>query len=245
MTNLRPVYHSVILIFFWAFGISHAYAQDGQNYDNGLRIGASINYGGIYYESDGDFLNDIWSNSPGYQLHVFYGFSVSSLFSLNAGATLFVNRYRFDTQRNPATNEQGDPTGDFITSSMSGAVGTTYVGLPVNLIIRPLGNKSFYALIGPELSYKVAYSNGTITTVFETESEEENEVLFVDAYDIPERSNNTQLFVNFGIGYSFDANFIPLNIEIGAKQAVTPYMSGDNFINSWIRNFSLTASYRF
>ena len=127
---------------------------------------------------------------------------------------------------------------------MTGAVGTTYIGLPVNLIIRPLGNKSFYALIGPELSYKVAHSNGTIKTVFETESEE-HEVLFEEAYDIPERSNNTQLFVNFGIGYSFDANFIPLNIEIGVKQALTPYMSGDNFINSWMRNFSLTASYRF
>lgn len=242
---IKSIHQSVLLVLLFAFGLSDVYAQETQNIEDGFRLGASVNYGGIYYESNSDLLNDIWSSSLGYQFHALYGYRISSLFSLNTGATLFINRYSFDEQRTPATNEQGEPTGNFIRSSMTGSVVTSYIGLPVNFIIRPLGNKSLYALVGPEVSYKVAHSNGTIKTVFETESEEENEELFEEVYDIPERSKNTLLFVNLGIGYSFDANFIPLNIEIGAKQALTPYMSGDNFITSWIRNFSLTASYHF
>ena len=143
MIKLRPIYHSVLFVLFFAFGFSHGYAQDDQNYDDGFSLGASINYGGIYFERDGDALNDIWSSSPGYQFHALYGYKISSLFSLNTGATLFTNRFSFDEQRTPATNEQGDPTGNFIRSSMTGAVGTTYIGLPVNLIIRPYGISLF------------------------------------------------------------------------------------------------------
>ena len=59
------------------------------------------------------------------------------------------------------------------------------------------------------------------------------------------RLGNTLLFVNAGVGYSFDSSSHPLDLEFGAKKAVRPYMSGDNFIKSWIRSFSLTVSYRF
>ena len=236
---------SVLFILIFAFSFHKVSAQNSADFDDGFRVGATLNYGGIYYESNGGALNDIWSSSFGYEAHVLYGYNLSTIISIESGVHFFFNRYRFDEQRIPATNEQGNPTGDFIRSSMSGSVGTTYIGFPVNLIIRPLENRSFYALIGSELAYKIAQSNGIITTVFETESEEENVVLFEDIYDIPERSNNTQLFVNIGIGYSFDTHYIPLNIQIGAKQALTPYMSGDNFIKSWLQNFSLTVSYRF
>jgi|GEM_PF-3972839 len=69
-------------------------------------------------------------------------------------------------------------------------------------------------------------------------------VMFEEPYNSPELTNDVLLFLNFGIGYSFDSDRFPLNIHIGMAQSVTPYMSADNFVRSWIRNFSLTASYR-
>jgi len=219
-------------------------AQQVKHFDNGISVGASINYGGIYYESNGSVLNDIWTNSLGYQFHVLYGYNISSVISLNTGAELFVNRYRFEEQRTPETDEQGQPTGDFFTASMKDAVGTTYISVPINLILRPLGNKSFYAVVGPDISFKIAHSNGTIITNFETNSGENNQILFEESYVIPERSKSLLLFANLGVGYSFDTNLLPLNIEIGAKHSITPYMDGDNFITSWIRNLSFTLSYR-
>lgn len=219
-------------------------AQQIRHFDSGINIGVSINYGGIYYENSGNTLNDNWSNSYGYQFHMLYGYKISSALAMNTGAKLFVNRYKYVEQRNPETTELGEPTGNFISTSMAGTIGSTYIGIPVNLIIRPIGNKSFYTMVGPEISHKVSHSNGTLKTVIETDAEEDNEVIIEEAYDIPERSNNTLLFVNVGLGYSFDTKSIPLNIELGVKQAVTPYMSGDNFISSWMRNLSVTVSYR-
>ena len=245
MNHKNTIRYSILLSLILIFGLSEGRAQVNHNFDDGLQIGASVNYGGKYFESNGDPLNDIWARSPGYQFHMLYGFELSPLFSINTGATLFFNRYSLDILRNPVTDANGEPTGDLIESSMDGTVGTTYVGLPLNLIVRPLGNKSLYITAGPELSYKVAHSNGTITSVYVNESGEFVELLFEDDYDLPEQSNSTILFINAAIGYSFDSDLFPINIEIGAKQAATPFKSGDDFITSRLRSFSFTASYRF
>lgn len=243
MLKTIPFFRAASVILILMLGFSYAHAQGYQNYDDGFRVGASVNYGGIYYASEGDFLNDIWSNSLGYQVHVLYGFRLSSLFSLSTGATLFANRYGFKEQKNAVIGDFGEPTGGYIVSSMTGSAGTTYVGLPVNFIVRPLGNKSLYVLAGTEISYKITHSNGTIKTTL-VEGDDEH-ILFDERYDIPERSHDTMLFLNLGIGYSFGPASLPLNIEFGARQALTPFMSGENFINSWIRTFSLSASYGF
>jgi hypothetical protein len=221
-----------------------AFAQQGKHPDKGFSIGASLNYGGIYFERDGSFLNDLWTNSPGYQFHVLYGYNISSVFSLNTGAEIIVNRYDFKEQRTPETNEQGQATGNFFTTSMNDAVGTTYLRLPVNLIVRPLANKSFFAAVGPDVSFKVSHKNGILITRYASDSDETNENQFEDTYDIPERSRGTMFFLNAGLGYSINSNTLPLTVQLGARQSITPYMDGDDFITSWIRNLSFTISYR-
>ena len=244
MINPMPIQLPVLFVLTFVFSLPQLNAQQSANFDDGFRAGATINYGGIYYEGNGGSLNDIWSNSYGYEAHVLYGYNLSSWVSVESGINFLVNRYRFDDQRTPVTSNQGEPSGSFIKTSMEGAVGTTNLGLPVNFIIRPIKNKAFYAVVGPEISYKIAHSNGTIITVYETKSDEDNMILFQIAYDIPEQSNNTLLSVNAGVGYSFDSSSLPLNIEFRAKQSITPYVGGDDFITSWIRNLSLTISYR-
>lgn len=230
-------------VIFVCYSIQ-ASAQQDRHSDNGISFGTSINYGGKYIESNGIHLNDLWTNSFGYQFHVLYGYNFSSVLSLNTGAELFTNRYNFNDQKTPETNAQGEPTGNFITASMNDAAGITYISVPINLIIRPIGNKSFYAVVGPNISFKFAHSNAMIITNYENESGEIIQTLFEDSYDLPERSENILLFAYSGLGYSLDSNSLPLNFELGAKHSITPYMNGDNFIASWIRNVSFTLSYR-
>jgi hypothetical protein len=219
-------------------------AQESRAYDTGFSIGAAINYGGIYFESDGDFLNEIWENSFGYQFHVMYGYTISPVISLNGGVELFINRYNYVEQRSPETNQQGEPSGNYYSFSMQDEVGTTYLTLPLNFIVRPLQNKSYYAVVGPDISFKVAHKNSIINVYREDESGQNRELEFEQSYDTPEQSRNTLLFVNAGLGYSIDSARLPLNIEIKAKHAIHPYMDGENFIKSWVRNVSFGLSYR-
>lgn len=232
-----------LLILFAAtfvFSLPQVNAQESGHFNDGFRAGASINYGGIYYESNGSALNDVWMNSFGYQVHVLYGYNLSSLISVESGIQFFVHRYNFEEQIPPETDQAGNPTVSFFRRYMDETVGTSYLSVPLNLTIRPLANKSFYAVAGPEIAFKVAYSNGTLITY----SELDEVIFFEEPYDIPERSNNTLLLASAGIGYSFESASFPMNIELGVKHSITPYVDGDNFVTSRIRNLSLTISYR-
>jgi len=146
---------------------SDSYAQTNSDFDSGFQIGVSLNYGGIFFESEFSSLNDLWDFSIGSQFHVLYGFKLSPLFSVQTGANFLVHRYRLGDIRQPETNELGATTGNFINTSMSNDAGTSYIGVPVNLIVRPLTNKSFYALLGTNIAFKVAHKNATITTEFQ------------------------------------------------------------------------------
>lgn len=244
MLNFKATSHLIIYGSIILCCTIQVNAQQSIHFDNGIIIGAAINYGGIYFESDGEILNDIWESSFGYQFQVVYCYNISPVISLTAGLELFVNRYKFVEQRSPETNVLGEPTGNFFTTSMKDEVGTTYLTLPLNLIIRPIQNKSFYAIIGPDISFRVAHKNGTANSYFVTDSGQDKELWFEETYDIPERSRNTLIFANVGLGYSLDSKLLPLNIELRAKNSITPYMDGDNFIKSWIRNVSFSLSYR-
>lgn len=217
-------------------------ARQDTNYEEGFRFGASMNYGRIYFESDGSFLNDLWKPSPGYQFHILYEYHVSNVFSVSSGIGIFVHRYRFEEQRTPETDSMGNPTGFFATLSMRNTVGTTYLQLPLHLAMRPFANKSLYVTAGPDLALKLSHKNGTL--VSRSDSSHENPILFEDLYNTPERSNVVLFFINVGIGYSLDSRVLPMNIHLGAKQSITPYMDGDNFLTSRIRNISVTFSYR-
>jgi len=235
-----------VIAFVFVFSLPQLLqAQQLRGFDDGLRIGASLNFGNTYFESDYSSANDDWSGAAGYQTHLLYGYSLSSLFAVESGVQVFVNRYRFEDSEMIRTNEMGEEIGVFAVMSMDETVGTTYLGLPVNLIMRPLGNRSFYALLGPEISLKVAHKNGTIVTeVVDETGDFDNLEIPPFTYDPPAQSNSSVLFVNAALGYSFDSHALPLNIELGARQAVTPYISGGDYINRWMRNASFTVSYR-
>jgi hypothetical protein len=242
LLNLTTLY--LLIVALYACSLPTANARQSHHFGDGFRAGASLNYGGIYFERDGFGLNDIWLYSTGYQFHMDYGIYISSILSLRPGIELFVHRYELDELTSPETNPLGEPTGSIFRSSMDGPVGTTYLSLPVFLIIRPFGNKSVFAVAGPDISFKIAHKNGVLTTIRESGEQANGEVFFVDAYDIPERSAGTILSLNAGIGYSLDARLLPLDIEIRAKHSVTPYMGGDDFIDRWIRSLSFSVSYR-
>lgn len=246
MFKFRSIQFLILSSIVLVFNIYQVNAQQSRHFDDGFSVGASINYGGIHYEgSDGSYVNDFWSNALGYQVHVLYGYRFSSLFSLQSGIELFVHRYTYDDLNMPETTYEGESTGNFVRSKMKeSSVGTTYLSLPINLKIRPISYKSFYAVIGPEISAKIAHSNGTLVTNLETDSGEVIVTLYEMYYDIPERSRNTLISANAGIGYSFISSLSPLSVELRAKHSITPFLDGDDFITSRIRSFSLSISYR-
>ena len=223
------------------------------NFDSGFNFGVSVNYGGLYFDNEFSNFNDFYKSSVGYGFHVLYPYSLSPVFSLSTGVTVFVNRYSAGENRGIFTDESGEPTGTESVTTMAGTAGTTYAGLPVNLVIRPLANKSIYATIGPEVGYRVAHNNDAFTTRLDPVPEEgdpywgmgdEDGVISVVSYINPEQSRRINLFVNAGFGYSFDEDALPLDITLGVRQAVTTYMGDDNFIDSWLRHLTFTVSYR-
>jgi len=228
----------IILVVMLVSFPSHA-QQMMRHFDNGLQVGASINYGGIHFESGAAPWSGRLKESVGMQLHATYGQNIFTFLSVNTGVSLFVNRYAFDTQSTPAD----DGTESEIHTFMDWSVGTAYVGVPLNIVLRPLELRSFYAVIGPEVSFKIDHTNGTIETIVENYSREPNEVLEEVLYDTPERSEDRIWFINAALGYSF--SWIPWNIELGLKQGITPYRSGEGIVTSRIRSAFLTAAYRF
>ncbi|MCH8494478.1 MAG: outer membrane beta-barrel protein [Balneolales bacterium] len=236
--SLFIIYGAIILA-----SSPQANAQQYKHVDDGFSIGASVNYGGIYFEKDASFLNDIWSNSVGFQSQVMYGMNLSSVFSVKVGAELFVHRYQMDDIRSVETNDVGEPTGNEKVSFMNGSVGTTYLSLPVNLIIRPLRNKAFYAVVGPDVSFKIAHKNGMLKmrSIPNSDYWFDNDV----KYEVPEQSRDTMFFANVGLGYSFAPFSVPLNVELRAKHSMTTFMDDESFADIWVRNVSFSVAYRF
>ncbi|MCH8557931.1 MAG: hypothetical protein LAT84_08920 [Balneolia bacterium] len=165
-----------------------------------------------------------------------------------------MNRYTSDEDFSPFTNEVGEPIGVGSVTSMEGTAATIYAGIPVNLVIRPLRNKSFYAVLGPEIGFRVAHNNDMIVSRIDPVPEEgdpfegladENGILFSTEYNNPELSRKTMLFINAGLGYNLPSASLPLDFSLGVKQSLVTYIDRDDFINSWLRHATVSVYYRF
>lgn len=249
------------LLMVMSFGAESAMAQlqntqqaniaESSIFDNGLRIGASINYGGPFFDSEFSQTNDFFTNSTGFGLQALYGFSLNSMFSVSSGITFFVNRYSSDEDFSPFTNEAGEPLGTGAITSMEGTAATAYAGVPVNLVVRPLPNKSFYAVLGPEIGFRIAHKNDMIVSRIDPIPEEgdpfgdENGIISSTEYKNPELSRKTILFINAGLGYSLPSASLPLDFSLGIKQSLVTYVDREDYINSWLRHATLSVSYRF
>jgi hypothetical protein len=220
---------------------AQALAQLGTQLDERLSLGIAVNYGGKYFESDGDMLNDIWSSGYGYEIRALWNFPITPEATLNTGLQLLVNRYRFDEQLTPETNEVGLPTGRIGILSMNKAVGTTYLGIPLRISFQPLSNAFFYAFAGTDLALKIASQNGSLRFRWDVPSDED---IFADNYDVPELSRNLMVFAHAGVGVSLPEQPLPINIELGVRQSVTPYMDREDFFTTWLRSFTLAITYR-
>jgi hypothetical protein len=211
---------------------------------DGLSFGIAINHGGKYFESDADFLNDIWSGSVGFEFRVLWEHRFSSGATLGTGLQFITNRYILDDQIQQATNELGLPTGRIGTSTMDKPAGTAYLGVPLQVRFRPFGNQMIYAFAGTDLALKIASTNRDVVFQWEPIADESPEIVFVDDYNVPELSRDIMVFANAGIGLSLPTEVLPLNIELGLRQSITPYMDRADYFTTWLRTFTLGVSYR-
>lgn len=204
-----------------------------------LEIGASANYNTLHY--DGDVLNDIISYDYGFQLHVLINHVLSEKFILQSGFEYFYYTYEFKNQTIQQTNPNGGFTGNYYKNFMAESFSTSYLTLPVRVQYHPFSSQ-FYFTAGPEFSYKIGFSNGTYESVLYSENDERLQEFYSDEYDVPESANDFLVSGIAGIGYNLNP-VVPVSIELKAKHSITPYLNGGNYIDSWIRSFSLSVSY--
>lgn len=250
---LTSLFKSAIPLVLFSFAILSVFlpraacAQAG--FHEGFRAGASINVGSIRFERDFDALNDNFSSEAGLQLHALYMQSLNSTFSAETGLTLFSHRYSFFSEQD-VTDELGVPTGEIIINETDERIGTSYLSLPLNLIARPFPQRSalggLYITAGPEVGYKVAHFNGTITARALDERGEEIEDFGIEneRLEIPGQSRDVLFFANAGIGYRIHSERFPLNIELRGKHSINRYAEGENRADVWLRKASLMISYR-
>ncbi|MCH8568988.1 MAG: PorT family protein [Balneolales bacterium] len=233
-----------LIAVYLVITVSPLYAQQSSHFDNGLSFNLSAHSGGIVFGSEGSNLNDYYKNEPGFGLQLQYGYSLTPMISVKSGIGFSMLRYSFSSEQQ-GTDETGNPTGEIIISESDGVMSNTYIDVPLNFVLRPLPNRAFYVMAGPQLSFKVGYTNRDFIA---RHISADGDVLFVFdpvTYDTPERSNNILLLAKAGIGYSLDTMNFPLNFELGFGHSLTPYLGGDGFINNYTRTFSFTIAYRF
>jgi|GEM_PF-2611342 hypothetical protein len=232
----------LLLTFTFLFSsIVSVQAQD--SFLNRFDIGGAVTYSTMNYESYGDFLNENLSHDYGYKFHLHYNHQISEKVTLLTGLEYLFFSYTFEDLETIETNENGDPTGRYFTTTMKEEFSSTHLLLPVRFKYHPLPEFRAYITAGAELSYKIGFENGTTETVLYTEDGAQTEDLFVDEYNIPETANDLMVNGTAGIGYSFNPG-IPITAEVRFTQSLTPYRSGNGYINSYMQGFTFALSYR-
>ena len=216
--------------------------QAQNNLFENLEVGASLNYSTLHYESDGDVLNDIISYDFGFQIHALINQDLSEKFILQSGLEYFFYTYEFEDQIIQQTGPNGGATGNYYKNSMTESFSTSYLTVPIRIQYHPFSNYPIYFTAGPEFSYKIGYSNGTYESVLYSENDERMQESYSDEYDVPESANDFLVSGIAGVGYNLYPK-VPLSIELKAKHSITPYLSGGNYIKSWIRSLSFSVSY--
>jgi hypothetical protein len=208
-----------------------------------LEVGASLNYSTLHYKSDGGFINDIISYDFGFQIHALMNRDISEKFILQSGLEYFFYTYEFEDQIIQQTGPNGGTTGNYYKNSMTENFSTSYLTVPIRIQYHPFSNHQIYFKAGPELSYKIGYSNGTYESVLYSENDERMQESYSDEYDVPESANDFIISGVAGIGCDL-GSVAPVKLEVKAKHSITPYLSGDNYIKSWIRSLSFSVSYK-
>lgn len=206
-----------------------------------LKVGASANYNTLHYKSEGDFLNDIISYGFGFQNHVLINHDLTDKFSLQTGFEYFFYTYEIEDRTLQQTEPNGETTGNYYINSMTESFSTSYLTLPVRIHYHPFSNQVYFTA-GPEFSYKIGYSKGLHETVLFSANGERLQESYSNEYDVPELANDFLVSGIAGVGYNLN-HVVPLTMEFKAKHSITPYLSGGNYIKSWIRSFSLSVSY--
>lgn len=241
MKLLSPI---LVVTVFCILTITTSQALLAQNnIEDNIQVGASVAYSTLHYDKDaGDVLNDIISYDAGFQLNALIAYDLSDQFSLQTGFEYFYFTYEFEDQISPETGSNGGTTGNYFKSSVTENFSTSYLTVPVRLQFHPLETVPLYITTGPDFSYKIGYDNGRYETVFYSENDEKQEVVFNGEYNLPEEANDFLMSAVAGLGYSFKEKN-PLTLELKGIHSITPYLSGGNYIDSWIRSVSLTIFY--
>ncbi|MEX0856873.1 MAG: outer membrane beta-barrel protein [Balneolaceae bacterium] len=208
-----------------------------------IEVGASLNYNTLHYESEIDVLNDFISFDFGFQIHALINQNISKRFILQSGLEYFFFTYEFEDQIFQQTEPNGGTTGNYYKNSMTENFNTSYLTLPIRIQYHPFSDQQIYFTAGPEFSYKIGYSNGTYKSVLYSDNDERLQESYSDEYDVPESANDFLVSGIAGIGYNLNP-VVPIAIEVKAKHSITPYLSGGNYIDSWIRSLSLSVSYK-
>lgn len=217
--------------------------QAQNNLFENLEFGTSLNYSTLHYESDGDVINDIISYDFGFQIHALMNHDLSEKFKLQSGLEYFFYTYEFEDQIIQQTGPNGETTGNYYKGSMTESFSTSYLTVPIRIQYHPFSNHSIYFTAGPEFSYKIGYSNGKYESALYSENGERLQESYSDEYEVPETANDFLVSGIAGVGYNLKP-IVPLTIELKAKHSITPYLSGENYIKSWIRSLSLAISYK-
>jgi hypothetical protein len=219
-------------------------AEAQTHWSDDLRIGVAVNYNSLHYDSEVDALNDMINYDFGYQVQVQWIRPLTSSLSLDTGLQYFVYRYKFDDPVNLITNPDGYPSGQYIKTISTEDFQSSYLGVPIHLRFRPFQERGLYLFGGPTIAYKVGYSNGSLdTSVYSKEDDEKLQVLFTSNYNAPELADDFLLTATAGLGYDFNRMQLPIDVSLSFKHGITTYMSGDNYVKSWIRSAMVSVSY--
>ncbi len=233
----------VAALLLLTFQVGELKAKDSYTYDDGFRAGLSMSYSGLHFSGDFSTLNNIYEFETGTQLSLLYSRPFSSAFALESGLVLFSQQHAIREERTAATGPDGQPTDETIVSFMSGRASTTHLAVPVNVVLRPLPLRNVYLKTGPEVSYKLMYSNARMNSLHLDAAGDLIEGFTYD-YDNPEQSRDFHVAANLVVGYSFSGP-LPLDVEFGVKQFITSYISDSDFATSRMRSFSFGLGWRF
>lgn len=215
--------------------------------DDGLRIGAGVNWGTLYFERDNPFPEDYFQYEPGFQAHVSYAFHLRGNLSASAGVGVLHHRTSLRSFSQQMTDSAGQPIeGNVIITEPRGAIATSYINIPLHLKFRTVSaNGAIYLNGGPELNLKSAHQNTTFDVVMLEDGDVVENGIEPQLFDMPERSNVMILAFRLAVGYSFPETLLPLNIEVSGMNGITPYIGGDNNIRTWMRGLSMSLIWRF
>lgn len=243
---LKPIYIYIYIYIILSLGILLSPFQKvlaQSSLFEKIEIGASANYSALHYDSDDNTINDMISYNLGFQIHVLINHQLTNKLVLQTGLEYFFFTYEIEDQKIPETDFNGALTGNYFKYFMEESFNTSYLTLPMRIQYHPFSTQKIYFTAGPEFSYKIGYSNGMTKTILKSEDGKQLYEFPSHVYDVPEEANDFLVSGIAGVGYNLNT-VIPLIIELKVKHSITPYLSGDNYITSWLRSVSFTVSYR-